>query len=137
MGRLMNPLDEFANALIIFTLPKPGIYMDALGNFHAKSEDYPFRVYLKSLPMQSSTKVKEFPGIDQAAQELEGYCTAPSVLPHNVAPSNWYRCRYGVTHGFFYLKPWSNFGRSGIDVLVENEIGTHISGFFQVGRINN
>ena len=132
---MANPLDAFSNATIIFTLPAPGIYYDRLGNPHAGYANLNFRAFLKTPPKDSSTKDKDYLGVDQTALELKGYCTFPSILPITIKTGCWYKCNYGIASGWFYLKPFDNFGRAGIDLLVESEIGTAISGFFQTGRV--
>lgn len=130
-----NPLDAFSNATIVFTVPAPGIYSDRLGNPQAGYANLNLRAFLKTLPSISSTQTANFLGVDQSALAVKGYCTFPSVLPTTIATGRWYKCNYGIASGWFYLKPFDNFGRAGIDLLVEGEIGTAISGFFQTGRV--
>ena len=132
---MISPLDTFSNATIVFTMPAPGIYYDQLGNAQAGYQNLPFRAFLKDAPSLFSTKYHDYPGVDQSALVLSGYITSPSALPINITVSRWYQCQYGVTSGWFYLKPFDNFGRAGIDLMVEAEIGTAIAGFFQIGRV--
>ena len=129
-----SPLDTFSNSTIVFTVPAPGIFYDRLGNPQAGYENLSFRAFLKTLPSISSTKTKDYLGVDQSALAVKGYCTFPSIMPSGIMTGRWYKCNYGVTSGWFYLKPFDNFGRAGIDLLVEAEIGTAIDGFFQTGR---
>ena len=133
---MINPLDAFFTTTIVFTSPAPGIYYDRLGNPQAGYQNLTFRAFLKTPRRASSTKDVDYPGVDQTALELEGMCTFPSILPVTVATDHWYKCQYGIVSGWFYLKPFDKFGRAGIDLTVEAEIGTAISGFFQKGRAN-
>ena len=132
---MINPLDAFSNSAIVCTIPAPGIYYDRLGNPQAGYQNLNFRTFLETLPSISSTKDQNHLGVDQTALALEGYCTFPSLLPISVITDHWYKCQYGVVSGWFYLKPFNNFGRAGIDLMVEAEIGTAISGFFQKRRV--
>ena len=132
---MANPLDAFSNATIVFTVPAPGIYYDRLGNPQAGYQNLTFRAFLEAPRRVSSTKNVDYPGVDLTALELEGYCTFPSILPIAVITNHWYKCQYGIVPGKFYLKPFDKFGRAGIDLMVESEIGTAISGFFQKGRV--
>ena len=133
---MLNPLDTFSNATIVFTIPAPGIYYDRLGNPQAGYQNLPFRAFMKDAPSIFATKYHRYPGVDQSALTLSGYVTNPSTLPINITVNRWYQCQYGTTSGWFYLKPFNKFGRSGIDLIIEDEIGTAISGFFQIGRTN-
>ena len=131
---MISPLDAFSNSTIVFTMPAPGIYYDRLGNPQAGYQNLPFRAFLKELPSNVATKYRDYPGVDQTALALEGYTTSPLTMPMNIAVNCWYQCQTGVASGWFYLKPFGKFGRGGIDLMVEAEIGTAIAGFFQIGR---
>lgn len=131
---MINPLDAFSNSTIVFTVPSPGIYYDRLGNPQAGYENLTFRTFLKTLPSISSTKTEDYLGVDQSALAVKGYCTFPSIMPIEIMTGRWYKCNYGIMSGWFYLKPFNDFGRGGIDLIVEAEIGTAITGFFQTGR---
>lgn len=131
---MISPLDTFSNSTIMFTVPAPGIYYDRLGNPQAGYQNLPFRAFMKELSSNFATKYRDYPGVDQSALAIGGYTTSPSTLPINITVNRWYQCQFGVTSGWFYLKPFGKFGRGGIDLMVESEIGTSISGYFQIGR---
>jgi hypothetical protein len=92
------------------------------------------KAYLKNPKLSTSTKTEAYLGVDQSAQYLDGYCTEPSVLPIDIMPGSWYKCQFGLQDGWFFLKPFGRFGRAGIDLMIEDEIGTKIDGYFQLRR---
>lgn len=134
----MSPLNDelIINGLIIFRVFVPGTFLDLLGNVCANTEELPVKVYLKTEALSTATQVEKHPGVDQSIQTLSGYCVDPQILPAGVSISSWYPCRFGQSHGSFFLKPFDRFGRAGIDRLIEAELGTTIKGTFQIGRIS-
>ncbi|MGL5060904.1 MAG: hypothetical protein ACRC62_13090 [Microcoleus sp.] len=133
MSPLHDPMTENGSLTILNYLP--GTYLDRLGNVQPNSEPIEIDVYLKTESLATATKTEKHPGVDQSAQLLTGYCTNPSIIPFDVRTACWYKCTFGKTDGWFFLKPFGRFGRAGIDDIIEAEIGTKIDGWFQIQRV--
>ena len=132
----MSPLHEFKNGVLeLKAVFLPGTYLDRLGNVCPNVQTDLVDVYLKTESLATATKTEKYPGVDQYAQLLTGYCTNPSILPMDTPVATWYRCKFGQSDGWFFLNPFQRFGRAGIDDIIEAEIGTTIGGWFQLKRI--
>jgi hypothetical protein len=134
----VNELWDYRNAEIDFTMPTAGTYLDALGNVCPNQSILRFQAFLKVDAGKTAIDEKKLFGIDLNARSLKGYVfrqSAPKSLPKEVAHDQWYHGRFGIDVGWFYLRSRDRFGGTGIDLMIEEHLDTHVQLFFQTSRV--
>lgn len=136
----MSPYDGLDNAVLTIELLTGELGTDEVGNAIALTTLVPVKSFLKvaSLSANSLEKKAQYPGVDDTAIKVEGYCIEPMVLPSATLADNWYRCAFEGIAGWIYLIFPLNppYGRVGMGEILEQAQGTAISGWFQVSRSN-
>jgi hypothetical protein len=124
------------NAWIDFKIPTAGTTIDGLGNVNPNHRIIRFEAFLKVATGKTAIDEMQLSGIDLNSRSLQGYVfrgTEPLLLPFSVPSNCWYQGAFGREVGSFYLRSPSQYGRAGIDEIVEQFIGTNVSLYFQAG----
>lgn len=130
----ISPLTIAQNSTIEFLLPTGQLTQDEVGNVIDKKKIYIQKAYLKKRNIQDKTIY--IPTDSENLIYVEGYCVQPKKLDLRVNPDQWGVCNYGGLKGRFYLMAPINppHGREGIGAIIEQAVGTKISGWFQPSK---
>ncbi|MEP0873611.1 hypothetical protein NDA01_28025 [Trichocoleus desertorum AS-A10] len=129
---MTSPFAAIANATITFQIPAGGTATtDDVGNVVVATAPLEVVVYLKKLNLQSASRIRPLPGLDDKSTYYEGYAVSPMQLPPEVKTGAKAPATLGRESGFFLLNEVNaDFGSSGIGAILEATTGTKIAGWF-------
>nr|WP_290224176.1 hypothetical protein [Trichocoleus desertorum] len=127
-----SPFAAIANATITFQIPARGAATtDDVGNVVLTTAPLKVVAYLKKLNLQSASRIRPLPGLDDKSIYYEGYAINPMRLPAEIKVGMKAPVMMGRDSGFFLINEINaDFGSDGIGALLEAAAGTKIAGWF-------
>jgi hypothetical protein len=133
-----SPFGNLANTALTFAVPTGGVIRGTDGNPEAETVPVEVSAMLRMPNYKDAAQLRHLPGVDETAILLEGWCVEPKLLPSQITPNQWVKCKWSGTSGWFYLMHpiGGRYGNQGVlGEIINGATGTQISGLFQIRKL--